>query len=107
MLCNLSTSGNWVPALPIRPCRGGRLLGGAQGPQPWAVQVVSRAKWDEWSELKGMSQVLTAPALTRTPATSRLRFVLAQPRHQSRGLPGESMKRCTFRGSHFGWIEEV
>mmetsp|Transcript_67615 Transcript_67615/g.148292 ORF Transcript_67615/g.148292 Transcript_67615/m.148292 type:complete len:108 (+) Transcript_67615:76-399(+) len=31
-------------------------LGDVTGSQPWAVQVVARAKWDAWNALKGKSK---------------------------------------------------
>jgi len=30
--------------------------GDVQGSQPWAVQIESRAKWDAWNSVKGMSK---------------------------------------------------
>eukprot|EP00658_Telonema_sp_P-2_P008545 TRINITY_DN1321_c0_g1_i1.p1 TRINITY_DN1321_c0_g1~~TRINITY_DN1321_c0_g1_i1.p1 ORF type:complete len:103 (+),score=19.89 TRINITY_DN1321_c0_g1_i1:253-561(+) len=30
--------------------------GDVQGSQPWAVQMVARAKWDAWDSVKGMSK---------------------------------------------------
>jgi len=31
-------------------------VGDVQGPQPWAVKVEARAKWDAWKSRKGMSK---------------------------------------------------
>lgn len=32
-------------------------IGKCDTPQPWAVQVVARAKWDAWNKLGNMSKI--------------------------------------------------